>query len=276
VITREEVTPASPELSPIEFHDTVMVEGTAQRVVKDLHTFFSKGRLEAVAREGERQRLARELHDGVLQALAGAALQLHALSAAGDAWPDSVCGRLKDLEALLVEQQSELRGLIETLKPPTPVAMATHVDMQSALRTLCDSVSRCGVRVHLSVPLEGSIPRRLGDQIYRLVQEGLSNAVRHSKASSVRVDLFLLAERVRLVITDDGCGFPFQGSFDLKSLNLRSLGPVSIKERVASQRGELLLDSAPTGSRLTIILPRGRLAGIHLGARPNPRAPTTG
>jgi len=255
MIAREEFRPAT-DVSPVAFNDDLIVEGTTRRVVNELNTFFSKDRLEAAARDNERQRLARELHDGVLQSLAGAALKLHALSHTTEAWPDSVRVRLQELEALLREQQGELRTWIDTLKPPSPAAMASQADMDTALRTLCESVSQCGVRVALGVPLPGTVPRRVGDQIYRLVQEGLSNAVRHAQAQTVRVDLFLMSDRVRLVITDDGCGFPFHGAFDLQALNLRGWGPVSIKERVAALKGELTLTSSPAGTRLTITLPR--------------------
>jgi signal transduction histidine kinase len=136
--------------------------------------------------------------------------------------------------------------------------MASHADMETALRTLCDSVAECGVRVLLRVPIAGSIPRRVGDQIYRLVQEGLSNAIRHAQATTLRVDLFLLPHRIQLVVADDGRGFPFQGTYNLQTLNARGLGPVSIKERVATLKGELTLVSSADGSRLTIALPRMR------------------
>jgi signal transduction histidine kinase len=274
VIARQEMPAAPTPSSPVAFHDDVIVEGTTRRVVDELNTFYSRERLHAAARESERHRLARELHDGVLQSLTGAALRLRALSNASVAWPDSVRTRLQDLEALIVEQQRELRGWIETLKPPTPAAMASCADMERALRALCDSTSQCGTPVRCIVPLAGAIPRYLGDQIYRLVQEGISNAVRHAEAKLIQVELHISPDRVRLVIADDGCGFPFQGSFDLKTLNARALGPASIRERVAVLQGGLMLLSTTGGSRLTITLPRARLAETTMGV-PTRKPPLT-
>ena len=68
----------------------------------------------------------------------------------------------------------------------------------------------------------------------------------------------MIADRVHLVIADNGCGFPFRGRYDLTALNARNWGPVSIKERVASLHGELVLTSTMSGSRIEILLPHRR------------------
>jgi len=165
------------------------------------------------------------------------------------------CGTCRSRLDALEGRIQVMAEIHKSLYASEPVS---KVEIGSQLRTLCDSVAECGVRVLLRVPIAGSIPRRVGDQIYRLVQEGLSNAIRHAQATTLRVDLFLLPHRIQLVVADDGRGFPFQGTYNLQTLNARGLGPVSIKERVATLKGELTLVSSADGSRLTIALPRMR------------------
>ena len=244
--------------STLTFQEDRMLEGVARQVATDLNSFFSKEQIERSATEHERLRLARELHDGVLQSLTGATLQLRQLSRLVEDYPEPVRARLHEVEELMVAEQRELRGWIEALKPASSAVMASKTEMATALGALCDRVSRWGMRVDLIMSDGGAIARTLGDEIYRIVQEALSNAARHARAHTTRIELDMMADAVRLTIEDDGCGFPFQGQFDLAVLNTRNWGPVSIKERVASLRGDLVLTSTLSGSRIEITLPRQR------------------
>jgi len=243
-----------------------MLEGLARQVVTDLNTFFSKDGLERSALEHERLRLARELHDGVLQSLTGVALRLRALSKLVEDYPKPVRDRLLEVEEMMLTEQRELRVWIEGLRPMTRVAMATRVDIVGALTPLCNRFSRWGLRVELKIPEHVAIPRSLGDQIYRLVQEGLSNASRHAFAHLVRVELTMMRDKIGLVMEDDGCGFQRRGRYDLEKLNAQNWGPVSIKERVAAMRGDLVLTSTISGSRIEITLPNQptALQGSHV------------
>jgi signal transduction histidine kinase len=243
---------------PPTFQEDRMLEGVARQVATDLNTFFSKERLERAAMEHERLRLARELHDGVLQSLTGVTLQLHQLSRLVEDYPEPVRKRLREVEELMVAEQRELRGWIEALKPTTSTVMASKDDMASALGALCDRVSRWGMTVQLTLSASGVIPRTLGDEIYRIVQEALSNAARHARAHAANIELDMMADRVRLVVVDNGCGFPFHGRYDLAALEARNWGPVSIKERVAALHGDLVLTSTMSGSRIEILLPHRR------------------
>ena len=241
--------------STVPFHEDLMLEGVARQVATDLNTSFSRERLERVATEHERLRLARELHDGVLQSLTGVTFQLRALAKIVEEYPDPVRNRLRDIEQLLQSEQQSLRAWIETLKPKSPTAMASTSDMSTALGALCDRFSRLGMRVTFAMPTTATIPRSLADEIYRLVQEGLSNVARHAKARNATIELEANEDRVRLVIDDDGIGFPFKGRYDLTMLNARDIGPTSIKERVASLNGRMSIFSTLSGSRIEITLP---------------------
>jgi signal transduction histidine kinase len=77
------------------------------------------------------------------------------------------------------------------------------------------------------------------------------------------VEVRILFDRVHIALADDGVGFPFAGRFDLAMLTAQRLGPKSIVERVGALRGQLLLTTSPSGSRLEMDLP--------LHAKPRPR-----
>jgi len=236
-------------------NDDELLEGVARQVVSNANHLFSKIRIERDAALNERLRLARELHDGVLQSLTGAALQLEAVTKLNDHDPQVVRERLREVQDLIVQEQRELRSWIACMKRAASTSMASHTDLTAALDTLCRRVMRWGPRVELSGPTTGSISRTLGDQVYRLVEESLSNVARHARAQFARVEIAILPHELRIVVEDDGCGFPYRGRYDLAALNARGLGPVSLKERVGSLDGALVLTSTLSGSRLEIILP---------------------
>jgi signal transduction histidine kinase len=240
----------------LSFQDHRLLEGVERQVVSDINRFFSKDRLQRAAMQDERMRLARELHDGVLQSLTGAALQLEALSRLVEEDPQAARQRLRDIEELIAEEQRELRTWIQKLKPAASTSMASDADLATALKKLCERVERTwGLPVVLTTGDHGAIPRTLGDGVYRLVQEALTNVARHAVAAIARVELKITRHRIYITVTDDGRGFPFRGRYDLAALTDRQMGPVSLKGRVTSLRGELVLTSTLTGSRLEISLP---------------------
>jgi signal transduction histidine kinase len=247
------------------FERAAVLDGVAQQVVGDVQRFFSRERLERAATEDERTRLAHELHDGVLQALAGIALQLQTATRLLDSDPETARARLREIQTLLETEQRELRTWIANLAPAAPQAMASGDDIANALQQLCRRAEcQWRVRCELIVGARGAVPRTLADHVYRIVQEGLNNVGRHARAGVARVDLSVKSDRIDLLIADDGAGFPFQGTFDLAKLTAAGIGPRSLKDRVSALRGELVLVSNPAGSQLRISVPVARP-----GRRPN-------
>jgi len=253
------------------FQEERLLEGVAREVIADIGRFFSKDRVQRAAMQDERMRLARELHDGVLQSLTGAALQLEALSRLVEVDPQLARQRLRNIEDLITEEQRELRSWIEKLRPAAATAMASDVDLSAALEKLCNRVQRdWGLEVVLTAEGHGAIPRTLGDEIYRLVQEALNNVARHALAAISRVTFRMTSDRIYITVADDGRGFPFRGRYELATLMDAQMGPVSLKERIASLRGHLVLTSTNTGSRLEITLPvnqRRTLGGVSSDRR---------
>lgn len=245
-----------PTAKPALFsQDDRILEGAGRQATAEVNRFFSKDRLE----HDERLRLARELHDGVLQSLAGAALQLAAISRLIDIEPKVAQEHLRAVAELIAGEQRELRRWIERLQPATSASIATGADLAAALEKVRERAEwQWGFRVHLIVDGAGTVPRTLGDEIYRIVQEALTNAGRHAHARVVRatVTLGTGSDPVRITVSDEGCGFPFRGRYDLSELTARRIGPRSLRERVALLGGELVLASELSGSQLDISLPR--------------------
>jgi signal transduction histidine kinase len=237
------------------FQDDSMLEGVARQVMSDINQFFSKERLERATMEDERERLARELHDGVLQSLAAVRLQLDAVARLIDENPQAAQKRLLDIGNLIANEQRDLRTWIGKLRPATAASMASSAELAVALETLCQQAETLsGLRVGLTTS-RGMIRRALGDEVYRLVQEALANVAQHARAQCVDVGLQITRDRVHITVTDDGVGFPFHGRYDLATLVEKYLGPRSLKERVASLHGELILTSTLHGSKLEMSLP---------------------
>ena len=212
-------------------------------------------RVERALRE-ERLRVSRELHDGALQSLTGAALQLEALAAGIGGEFHGIRRRLREIRQTILEEEHDLRQWIDALRGGVS-PHAPSGEPAALIARLCRRVQRqWGLPVRFTVsggPLLGS--PGLAEELHRLVQEGLTNIVKHARASVAHVDRSLLPGRVRIVVEDNGRGFPFHGRFDLPALAARGGGPASIMSRVSTLSGSLVLTSRPTGSRLEIEVP---------------------
>jgi signal transduction histidine kinase len=196
----------------------------------------------------ERVRMARDLHDGVIQSLTGASLRLRSVDRLLEAEPREARRLLAEIDELLTSEQQELRWF---LAEPRGTG-----DWMERLPQLLERMAR---NWDLAVSMEASIDDVLvgefGHEVYRIVQESLVNAARHGRARTATVEMTLAGERLRLVVSDDGQGFPFTGAFDDAALRLQRLGPVSIKQRVDGLGGRLHITSTAQGARLEIDLP---------------------
>jgi signal transduction histidine kinase len=244
--------------------ESMLVEGAAREVMTDVTKFFPKERLQHEAVRDERTRLARDLHDGVLQGLTGAALQLEAAAGLIAKDPDAARACVQAVGNLIASEQRELRLLIQKLKPAAADLLASVSELGAMLEQLCDRIGQQWplqigqqrpLRIQLVINGRGGIPKTLGDNVYRIVQEGLANVARHARAQVAHVVVGILSDKVCISVRDDGCGFPFHGRYDLAALIARELGPNSLRERVAALGGELILNSSLMGSSLEITLP---------------------
>jgi signal transduction histidine kinase len=214
-------------------------------------------RLQQLAAARERTRLARDLHDNVLQSLAVAGLNLEAAIQGLRGNLKMAREQLRGVQDLLVQEQRELRSFIDELKLATLVPGEIDFKFGYLIQQLAKTVEQqWHLRVELKMDgVDGQVPAVVAREIYQIIREGLINAARHAHASVVEVDLKADDHYARLTVSDNGCGFPFRGRYDDAALASTGLGPAVIKSRVASLGGDLNIDSSESGARLEVTLP---------------------
>lgn len=242
--------------------DLVLGEIVADAVARRLDRFYLNLQLqEAVATE-ERIRLARDLHDGVLQSLTGIGLRLAAVRGQldGQFENNSAAARdaLESLQRLITLEQRDLRFFIRELKPPP---LTSPGEARSLPFRVADLVQRIelewGLKVDLRTEgLDQAMTEPLARDVYHVVREALVNAVRHGDASEVRVEILRHGrDQLSITVVDNGRGFPFQGRLTHRELADGNLGPRNLLERVTSLDGTMTLESSGSGARLDIALP---------------------
>jgi signal transduction histidine kinase len=244
--------------------DLVFGEVVARLAVSRLDNLYLLRRLSNSAALEERLRVARDLHDSLLQTIAGTALQLLAARRLLERDPAAARGRLEDVQNQLEHGELEMRSYIRGLRPATsPKEQPPRIGLNHRLDELRQRVERqweIKTRMRLDVSAD-DWPDAIADNLYRIVQEGVLNAARHADASVISVDFAMEGDKVKVRIADDGRGFPFQGSYDLRALNELNQGPLTLKERVADLGGDLTLNTTDTGTELLIVVPLVQVVG---------------
>ena len=205
----------------------------------------------------ERVRLARELHDGVLQSLTAAALQAQRARQSVRSSPAEAERRLEMVQDTILSEQQALRLAIEDLKPGA-IDETTLVDPIPRLREAATRVARqWDIRVHLNFQRDvQSIRQKTAHELTRMLQEALVNAVRHGGASEATVTCIQMGSDLLLSVSYQGRGFAgFEGRHDLASLNHMKVGPRTLKERVSASGGSLVIESSESGARVEVRLP---------------------
>lgn len=215
---------------------------------------------EAVASE-VRVRLARNLHDSVVQSLAGVALQLQTARHLLDRDPGAAHGRLREMQDILASEQHRLRTFIGELRPFRTSDRFDRRSLGGRLSELCRRVERqWGMRVTLSGSADHAALAERQQEVYYLVNEALMNAARHAKASTASVTIEVADGRARIEVVDNGHGFPFAGRYDLDALVRMGAGPRSLQDRLVDLSGQLELESTAAGARLVMTLPVATVA----------------
>ena len=202
-----------------------------------------------------RAQLTRELHDGILQSLLSAEMQVEVLRRQRSNPTGELEQRLTALQALIHQEALNLRDLIEKTKPLT-------FSPKELPDFLAELVAKFRLETGISARLETgeeniTLPPSICHEIVRIVQEGLSNVRKHSGARNVLITLREGDQGQRkLLIADDGQGFAFCGRVTHTQLDDSHRGPSVIKERVRLIGGELTIDSSPGNwARLEITIP---------------------
>jgi signal transduction histidine kinase len=206
---------------------------------------YERGRELSVLQE--RARLARDLHDAVSQKLFSVRAKATAAAVLVERDPDRAMAEIRSVAELAGQAHAELRAVIDGLAPPDLAAGGLAGSLRGYARLAGTSY---GVAVRV---VAGDLPQLGAEReaaVYRVAQEALHNALRHSGAAEVRVSLTARQGRVILEVTDGGQGFAAKAPPD-------GLGLASMRERAAAIGGSLAIRSAPgrgTTVRLTVPL----------------------
>jgi signal transduction histidine kinase len=199
------------------------------------------------ASESERRRWARELHDETLQDMASLKLLLGSARRSTDV--DAIHGVLDDVSEQLTAGIRSLRRLIGELRP----AVLDEVGLEPALEALAERIESSGIEVSMRLELpsreSGELARDVEDTLYRLVQEALTNVVKHAGATSVSVSVARLDGLLDVTVQDDGSGID-------QAAPTAGYGLVGMRERVDLVGGTLEIDGEPgSGTRLRATIP---------------------
>ena len=232
------------------------LEGLVEHVTPALTNVFLLGRLRARITAAERGRVARELHDGAIQALLGIEMKVEALRRRPEPLTPAFAIELDEVQALLRREILELRELMQALRP---VALDASEQLPDVLGSVVERFRRdTGVPARfMFTGGSGTLPPATALEVVRIVQEALVNVRKHSRAGNVLVRLTAGEGGCILVIEDDGVGFDFEGQLSGEELDRRRLGPAIIKERARIIGAHLTIESAPgAGARIELIVNR--------------------
>ena len=234
-----------------------LLQAIVRQVGPALENLFIADRLRTRIEEMERSRVARELHDGVVQSLIGLEMQLDVARRDAERNPALIAKSLEHIQGLLRHEILNLRDLMQQLRP-------IRVDSGSLTGFLSTAVDRFRRNTAIDASFvsevdEVELAPRACRELVRVVEEALVNVRKHSGARKVIVRLGRRDGELNLTIHDDGRGFPFMGRLALEDLDRHHVGPLVIKERVRSIGGTLSIESDPmTGAELDITLPSRR------------------
>jgi len=199
----------------------------------------------------EKNRIARDLHDGLVQSLASLDLRIEVCRKLSCESSQELRNELRELQRIVRSEHSELRNYMKRLRTP---CVASH-KLAEALKGYVQEFERQnGLEVSLCIePEELDLPRQVSSEIYQIIHEGLTNIKKHAAARQVLIKLNRDDTTANLMISDDGCGFPRKVGLSGKPISGQ---PWSIYERTRALSGTLEVDSSPgKGSSLHIRIP---------------------
>jgi PAS domain S-box-containing protein len=233
----------------------MVADVTERKRAEEMLSSISRRLIEA--QEEERARIARELHDDIGQRLVLLALGLEQLQQA----PGNLDSDARNCIAELEKQVLEISASIQSLAHDLHSSKLEHLGIVVAMRTCCVELSaKRKVTIdfkHENVPQD--LPHGISLCLFRVLQESLHNAVRHSGATHFEVELQGTSDAIHLTIRDEGFGFD-----PSDATNRHGLGLTSMRERLRLVRGELCIQSQlrhGTTVRACVPLPEGEIRG---------------
>ena len=222
----------------------------AQRIATERAVEREKSLQEVVVQE--RNRLARELHDSVSQQLFAASMMMSAINETNPPKDDGIRKQLHMIEKAIHQSQSEMRALLLHLRP---VALKGKNLQAGVEELLLELIQKVPMQIDWKVEAF-TVDKGIEDQLFRILQESVSNILRHAKATSLYVMLIERDDTVILRVADDGIGF------DINKIKTSSYGVENMRERAYEIGGTLKVISLPNeGTRLEVKVPILRKEG---------------
>jgi signal transduction histidine kinase len=200
----------------------------------------------------ERRHIARELHDSAGQTLAALGMQLARISEDAKKNPDQLSKSIEDAEGLVQHLTHEIRTTSYLLHPP----MLDEVGISSALEWYLQGLTeRSGLQIDLKVSENfGRLPSEMELLIFRLVQESLTNIHRHSGSKTALIRLEREENNVHVEVEDQGKGMSPERLAEIQSQGT-GVGIRGMQERVRHFRGDLVIESNGSGTKIYATLP---------------------
>ncbi|MGM8365908.1 sensor histidine kinase [Virgibacillus sp. W0181] len=202
----------------------------------------------------ERNRLARELHDSVSQQLFAASMMMSAINEANTMKDDGLKNQLSMVEKMIHQSQLEMRALLLHLRPAALKGKSLQEGIAELLNELLEKVP-----MEVQSKLE-TFPIDMGieDHLFRIVQESISNTLRHAQATSLEVMLIERDGMIILRIVDNGVGF------DMEAVRTSSYGLENMQERTYEVGGNFKAISLPNqGTRIEVKIPKVKSGDEH-------------
>jgi PAS domain S-box-containing protein len=198
------------------------------------------------AQEEERSRIARELHDGLNQRIALLSIALSQIAQETHLSP-SLLRSFWKLQGQVQEISGDVHRLCYKLHP----SQLDHLGLAPAVKSLCEELSNTLMIELKQKGFPATLPQDVTLCAFRIVQEALRNCVRHSGARTVKVNLEMRDDAVRISVSDDGCGF------DMESDSMKKgLGFISMRERLHLVGGAIQIQSQRLqGTEIKVLIP---------------------
>jgi len=206
------------------------------------------------AQEEERQRVARDIHDGPAQTMSNVVLKAELCERMMEVDLDRTKDELRELKTVVRECLKDIRRIIYNLRPMSLDDLGLIPTLQRYVQSITDESG-----INISFKNKGDfddISNTISLTVFRLVQEALNNTKKHAKAENSVVNLEVINEEVKIYIYDDGQGFEVSAKKNTETYAFSGFGLMSMKERIDLLNGSFEIDSNPgKGTRIYISIP---------------------
>jgi len=243
------------ELKKLADEVNTLTDELEQQIVSMRRVLNENAKLIDEAEKGagleERRKLARDLHDAVSQELFAVSMSLGAVPKVLHKNPQKAEQLFKQIEKMVHHAQQELRALIMHLRPVTLEGKSFKQAMESLMEEM--KIKHPNLRFECDFKAVPVIEKGAEEQLFRVLQEGLSNALRHANPLLIRLHANLRGERLLVILEDDGDGFD---SMKVEQNKTGNYGLISMKERMTELGGHFTIVSYPgKGTKLEFRIP---------------------